>query len=48
LAPGARIVVELAAKDSFVPPDGFSIDQERRYGAAKFLFHRAQDATPAD
>jgi 16S rRNA (guanine966-N2)-methyltransferase len=44
LASGARIVVELATKDSFVPPDGFSIDQERRYGAAKFLFLRAQDA----
>jgi 16S rRNA (guanine966-N2)-methyltransferase len=40
LAQGARIVVELAAKETFDPPDGFSIEQERRYGAAKLMFLR--------
>jgi 16S rRNA (guanine966-N2)-methyltransferase len=39
LAPGARIVVELAAKETLDPP-GFSVEQERRYGAAKLIFLR--------
>ena len=38
LAPGARIVVELAAKEPLELPDGFAAEQERRYGAARFLF----------
>jgi 16S rRNA (guanine966-N2)-methyltransferase len=41
LAQDARIVVELAAKDRLDSPDGFSVEEERRYGAAKFLFLRA-------
>jgi 16S rRNA (guanine966-N2)-methyltransferase len=40
LAPAARIVVELAAKETFDPPDGFALEQERRYGAAKLMFLR--------
>jgi 16S rRNA (guanine966-N2)-methyltransferase len=40
LAPGARIVVELGAKETSDLPDGFAIEQERRYGAAKFMFLR--------
>jgi 16S rRNA (guanine966-N2)-methyltransferase len=38
LAPGARIVVELAAKEPLELPDGFEVKQERRYGAARFVF----------
>jgi 16S rRNA (guanine966-N2)-methyltransferase len=38
LAPGARIVVELAAKEPLELPDGFAAAQDRRYGAARFLF----------
>jgi 16S rRNA (guanine966-N2)-methyltransferase len=41
IAPGARIVVELAAKDSIELPDGYALEQERRYGAARFVFLRA-------
>jgi 16S rRNA (guanine966-N2)-methyltransferase len=41
LVPGARIVVELAAKEPFELPDGFAAEQERRYGAARFVFLRA-------
>ena len=40
LAPAARIVVELAAKDPLELPDGYALEQERRYGAARFVFLR--------
>jgi 16S rRNA (guanine966-N2)-methyltransferase len=40
LAPRVRIVVELAAKDALELPDDFTLEQERRYGAAKFWFLR--------
>jgi 16S rRNA (guanine966-N2)-methyltransferase len=40
LAPDARVVVELAAKDSLELPDGYALEQERRYGAARFVFLR--------
>jgi len=40
LTPGARIVVELAAKEPLELSDGFGIEQERRYGAARFVFLR--------
>jgi 16S rRNA (guanine966-N2)-methyltransferase len=41
LAPDARVVVELAAKDALELSDGYSLEQERRYGAARFVFLRA-------
>ena len=41
LAEGARIIVELAAKDEPVLPAGYALDRERRYGSARFLFLRA-------
>lgn len=41
LAPGARIVVELGAKEALEPPDGLILEQERRYGAARFVLLRA-------
>jgi 16S rRNA (guanine966-N2)-methyltransferase len=40
LAADARIVVELAATDDLELPDGYSLERERRYGSAKFLFLR--------
>jgi len=41
LAPDATVVVELAARDSLELPDGYALEQERRYGAARFAFLRA-------
>lgn len=42
IAKDALIVVELAADEDFVAPlDGFAISDERRYGAAKFIFLKA-------
>lgn len=38
LAPDARIIVELDAKQGLDLPDDFTFAQERRYGAAKFWF----------
>ena len=43
LVPRARIVVELAAKERLEPPAGFAVEQERRYGATKFVFLRPQN-----
>jgi len=40
LAEGARIVVELAAMDELPPSAGYALEQERRYGAARFVFLR--------
>jgi 16S rRNA (guanine966-N2)-methyltransferase len=42
LAPEARVVVELAADEALEFPDGYELEQERRYGAAKFLLLRCQ------
>jgi 16S rRNA (guanine966-N2)-methyltransferase len=38
LAPGALAVVELAAAEPFGPPPGFTLADERRYGAARLVF----------
>ncbi len=38
LADGASIIVELAAKEMLSVPDGLSLNQERRYGAARLVF----------
>ncbi len=40
LTPGARIIVELAAKEELSLPEGYALEQERRYGAARFVFLR--------
>ena len=40
LTPGARIVLELAAKENLSLPEGYALEQERRYGAAQFVFLR--------
>jgi 16S rRNA (guanine966-N2)-methyltransferase len=39
-APGALVVVELAAKQPLAPPAGFTVLDERRYGAARLAFLR--------
>jgi 16S rRNA (guanine966-N2)-methyltransferase len=46
LAPGARIVVELGVREMLEPPDGFVVEQERRYGAARFVFLRSEAGSP--
>ena len=38
LAADARIVVELAARESLPLAPGFAVTDERRYGAARFVF----------
>jgi 16S rRNA (guanine966-N2)-methyltransferase len=40
LAEGARVIVELAAKDDLELPPGYTLERERRYGRSKFLFLR--------
>lgn len=40
LKPGAILVVELAAKESFAAPDGFRVLRERRQGAGRFIILR--------
>ncbi len=41
IAPGALAMVELSARDeSFAPPPGFEVLDERRYGAARLVFLR--------
>jgi len=41
LADGARLVVETDAREEVNLPPGFALEQERRYGAARFTFLRA-------
>jgi 16S rRNA (guanine966-N2)-methyltransferase len=40
LGEGARIIVELAAKDDLELPPGYTLERERRYGRTRFLFLR--------
>jgi 16S rRNA (guanine966-N2)-methyltransferase len=39
-APDALVVAELAARDELDLPDGFTFLEDRRYGAARFVFLR--------
>jgi len=45
LAPDALAVVELAAREHFVPPQGFALIDERVYGAARLVFLRYAQTT---
>ncbi len=38
LAPGALAVVEVAAREVLAAPDGFTVEDERTYGAARVVF----------
>ena len=40
LAPGALVALELPAQQTFAPPAGFTLLDERRYGAARIVFLR--------
>jgi 16S rRNA (guanine966-N2)-methyltransferase len=40
LAPEALVVVEIAARQTLAPPEGFTLLEERRYGAARIVFLR--------
>lgn len=40
VAAGARLVAEIAAGETLVPPAGLTIESERRYGAARLVFLR--------
>ena len=40
LADGARLIVEADAREALHLPPGFALEQERRYGAARFTFLR--------
>lgn len=40
LGPEARIIVELAAREPFAAPDGFRLEDERRYGTARLVLLR--------
>jgi 16S rRNA (guanine966-N2)-methyltransferase len=42
LAPAALAVVEIAAVEEFAPPPGFTMIDERRYGAARLIFLRRE------
>jgi len=46
LAREGRVVVELAADEPFVPPEGLELEQERRYGRTRFVFLRPSSAAP--
>ena len=45
-APEALVIVEVAARASFAPPAGFTLLEERRYGAARLVFLRRGDVGP--
>jgi 16S rRNA (guanine966-N2)-methyltransferase len=44
LAPGALIVGEIASREPLAPVAGFAVEDERRYGAARFVFLREAEA----
>lgn len=46
IADGALCVVELGKKDAFDPPPGFTIEDDRRYGAARMVFLKAEVNNP--
>jgi len=47
LAAGTLAIVELAAKEPFEPPTGFAPEDERRYGATRFVLLRRRGRAPA-
>lgn len=40
LGPAARIVVEITQREELLAPPGLMVEDERRYGAARFVFLR--------
>lgn len=43
IAPGALVVIEVAAKEEFQPPGGFAAISERVFGAARFILMRYEE-----
>lgn len=41
LVPGGRVVCELSPRETLSPPPGLEVEDERRYGKARFVFLRA-------
>jgi 16S rRNA (guanine966-N2)-methyltransferase len=48
LLPGALAVVEIAAREEFLPPAAFTLSDERVYGAARLVFLRRAAAPTGD
>ena len=48
LTQDALIVVEIAAREPFISPEGFAAIDERVYGAARLVFLRREDDRSAD
>lgn len=48
IANGAIIVVEVARDEDLVPPSGFEVIDDRRYGAARIIFLRGTAASNAN
>jgi 16S rRNA (guanine966-N2)-methyltransferase len=46
LTPDALAIVEVAAKEEFVPPPGFTMADERVYGAARLVFLQREPTPP--
>ncbi|HFD16213.1 MAG TPA: 16S rRNA (guanine(966)-N(2))-methyltransferase RsmD [Rhodospirillales bacterium] len=46
LAPGARVVVELAAREDLATAADYAREDERRYGSCRFLFLRYRGSKP--
>jgi 16S rRNA (guanine966-N2)-methyltransferase len=47
IGPDTLCIVEVAAKEDFVAPEGFTVLDERRYGPAKFVFLSSTRHGPA-
>ena len=45
LTPDALVVIEVAAREAVLPPAGFSVVDERVYGAARFVLLRREAAS---
>jgi len=48
LAPDALVVIEVAAREDFPPAPGFSLIDQRVYGAARLVFLRRERASTGD
>jgi 16S rRNA (guanine966-N2)-methyltransferase len=48
LTQDALIVVEIAAREPFISPEGFAAIDDRVYGAARLVFLRREDDRSAD
>lgn len=47
LSPGGRLVIELAADETPLAPEGLELEEDRRYGRTRFLLFRRPADAPA-